>query len=258
MNKKLTFLICLLAIFGLKLSAQNEINFGIFTGGSVNTMNIDKAFYYDDDRAVTVYNSLTEQVDTVYYNIVNGASIKPNGGFILGGLFEYKSSERFGLQFELLFNQYGYKLNGSIDEKNHSDNSFETYPYTSSLKISNFSAALLLKIYAFDFLSVDLGVQPSYCFRMIKEGKRGIEQFSTNYDNENYNALNFNATGGLTGYIGDFFVSARYTFGFTDILKVRKPYYEYVDEEHTVFSNIFSDAKSTTSSLQFTIGYRFN
>ena len=50
MNKKLALLICLLAIFGLKISAQENISYGIFLGGSINTMNIDKSFYYDDSE----------------------------------------------------------------------------------------------------------------------------------------------------------------------------------------------------------------
>ena len=254
MNKKLAFLVCLLAIFGLKLSAQEETHWGIFFGGSVNMMNIDKSFYYDDSEVDT---RKLIGIDTTYivsYMPVNGASVKPNGGFVIGGFFEYKASEMVGLHFELLYNQYGYKLTGTVDKYNIGDENFVTYDYSSNLKMSNFSAALLVKIHALDFLSVDLGVQPSYCFRMIKESKRGIENRSTNYDSKNdYNPLNFSATGGLTGYWGDVFISARYTLGFTDVLKVKHPY--HLNDNNEIKYN-YSDAKSTTSSVQLTVGYR--
>ena len=256
MNKKLTFLVCLLAIFGLRLSAQNEMHFGVFTGGSINMMNINKSFYYDDDKPITIYNYETDKIDSVYFLTVNGAKVKPNGGFILGGLFEYKVNDMLGLQFELFYNQYGYNITGTVDKKNQGDDDFVTYKYNAKTKISNFSAALLLKIYACDYLSLDLGAQPSFCFRATKEGKRGIEQFKIAYnDNDEYNSLNFCATGGLTGYYGNFFLSARYSIGFTDILKTKTP--ALLNDEKEEIYYTYSEAKSTTSSVQFTLGYRF-
>lgn len=259
MNKKLTFLVCLLAILGLKLSAQNDIHFGVFTGGSVNWMNIDKSLYYDDDKPITIYDLVGDKIDSVYYLNINDAKVTPNGGFILGGLFEYKINDMLGLQFELFYNQYGYNIKGSVDVQNHGDDSYETYDYHAKMKISNFSAALLMKIYACDYLSIDLGAQPSYCFRATKEGKRGIEQFNIAYKDNEYNTLNFNATGGLTGYYRNFFLSARYSIGFVDVLKAKSPYYveNLANEDDNNIKFNYDDAKSTTNSVQITLGYRF-
>ena len=258
MNKKLTFLICLLAIFGLKISAQEESHWGLFLGGSVNKMNIDKGFYYDDSRRPTptpIINPSSH--DTTGYDaafpIVSNASVKPNGGFIIGGFYEYKASDLIGLQFELLYNQYGYKLKGSVDQTDY-HGEITTYDYKANMRISNFSAAVIVKIQPIKYLSVDLGVQPSYCFRMIKDGELGILHESTVYDSDKeYNPLNLSALGGITYYWNKIFFSARYSLGFMDVLKVKTPH--YLKDEKEVKYN-YKDAKSTTSAVQLTVGYR--
>lgn len=254
MNKKLALLICLLAFFGLKISAQENISYGIFLGGSINTMNIDKSFYYDDSEPFQT--PLTNNTYNAYYLTVYNASVKPIGGFILGGFFEYKLTERVGLQLEIFYNQYGYKLKGKVDQINHSDTT--TYNYNGKLKMSNFSAALLMKYYVLpDKMSIDLGIQPSYCFRAIKETERGIIHKDNVYDSNNeYNPLNLCATGGVTGYFFDnITVSARYTIGFTDVLKVKEPYNVENTGNNVRFR--YSNAKSTVSSIQLTVGYRW-
>ena len=259
MNKKLVLLVCLLAIFGLKMSAQNEMHYGVFVGGSVNWMNIDKGFYYDDSKPITTMH-ISPSHDTTYtaaYAPVDNASVRPNGGFMIGGFFEYKASKMFSLQFELLYNQYGYKLKGTVDQKNISDDEVITYDYKGNLKMSNISASVLVKIQPIKYLSVDLGVQPSYCFRMIKDGELGILRESTVYDSEKeYNPLNLSAIGGLTCYWGDVFFSARYSLGFLDVLKTKTPYYPTGVDDVKEIKYLYKDAKSTTSAVQLTVGYR--
>ena len=258
MNKKFTFLICLLAIFGLKISAQEEMHYGLFLGGSVNKMNLDNGFYYDDSRRPTPVPIINPSShDTTGYNadfpVVDNASVRSNGGFIIGGFFEYKPSDMVGLQFELLYNQYGYILKGTVDQTGYSGE-ITTYNYKANMKISNLSAAVLVKIQPIKYLSVDLGVQPSYCFRMIKNAELGILHESTVYDSEKeYNPLNISALGGLTCYWGNLFFSARYALGFMDILKIKEPYYLKEDKE---VKYRYKDAKSTTSAVQLTVGYR--
>ena len=261
MNKKLACLICLLAIFGIRLSAQEEMHYGVFVGGSVNMMNIDKGFYYDDSKRPTpipIINPISHDTTgyNVAYSIVDNASVRPSGGFIIGGFFEYKASEMFALQFEVLYNQYGYKLKGTIDQKNISNSEVVTYDYKSNLKMSNVTAAVILKIQPIKYLTVDLGVQPSYCFRMIKEAERGILHESTVYSDKEYNPLNLSALGGLTCYFGDIFFSARYSLGFMDVLKIKEPYYPVGTEGDKEIKYLYSDAKSTTSAVQFTVGFR--
>ena len=259
MNKKLAFLVCLLAIFGLRLTAQEEVHYGVFVGGSINMMNIDKGFYYDDSKPITTMH-ITPAHDTTYtatYLPVDNASVKPTAGFTIGGFFEYKASKLFGLQFELLYNQYGYKLKGTVDQKNISNEDVITYDYKANLKMSNISAAVIFKIQPIQYLSVDLGVQPSYCFRVIKDGELGILRESTVYESDKeYNPLNLSAIGGLTCYYRDFFFSARYSLGFLDVLKTKEPYYPTGTEENKEIKYLYKEAKSTTSAIQLTVGYR--
>ena len=158
------------------------------------------------------------------------------------------------MQFEVLYNQYGYTLKGKVNQKDISDDDVITYNYKGSLKMSNISAAVLLKIQPIKYLSVDLGVQPSYCFRVIKDGELGILRESTVYKSDKeYNPLNLSAIGGLTCYWGDVFFSARYSLGFMDVMKTKEPY--YLKEEKEI-KYLYKEAKSTTSAVQLTIGYR--
>ena len=260
MNKRIAFLICILAIFGLKLTAQENIGYGIFLGGNVNTMHISNSLYYDDSEVNTVPNIVYH--DTVSYTVsylpVYDASVKFTGGFTIGGYVEYELSEGLGLQFELLYIQYGYKLTGKVDKKNYSDDDYVTYSYKGKTKMSNISAAVLLKYHAIpEHMSIDFGVQPSYCFKAIKEIERGIVHKDVIYDSNNeYNPLNLCATGGVTGYFFDnITVSARYTIGFTDVLKVKEPYNVENTGNNVRFR--YSNAKSTVSSIQLTVGYRW-
>ncbi len=255
MNKKSAILICLLAVFGMRLSAQDEIHYGFFLGGSVNMMNIDTGFYYDDSKPVTTTHINVDTTYTAAYLHVDNASVKPNASIMLGGFFEYNIDKSLALQFEIFYNQYGYKLEGTVDQKNISDDDVITYDYKSNMRISNFSAALLLKIKPTQHLSVDLGVQPSYCFRMIKEAKYGILHESTVYDSKEYNPLNFSVLGGVTGYMNDFYLALRYSFGFIDIMKTKQPYY-FSNNNFTEIKYLYENAKSTTSSVQLTLGYK--
>ncbi|MBO7469919.1 MAG: outer membrane beta-barrel protein [Bacteroidales bacterium] len=259
MDRKVAFLVCLLAIFGIKLSAQENISYGIYVGGNINTMNISNSLYYDDSEVNTVPNIVNH--DTVSYSVsylpVYDASVKFTGGFAIGGFVEYELGDNLGLQMELLYNQYGYKLNGKVDKKNYSDDDFVTYGYTGKMKMSNISAAILLKYRAIENrMSVDFGIQPSYCFRAIKEIERGIVHKDVVYNsNDEFNPLNFCITGGITGYFFDnIVVSARYILGLTDVLKAKQPY--IFDDDPYKIRYRYSSAQSKTSSIQITLGYK--
>lgn len=259
MEKKTALIILLMTVFGASLSAQT-IKYGLFLGGSINTMNIGNSLYYDDSEPNTeeVTNTSTQEPTyMISYLPVNNASVKPNGAFTFGGFFEYMASNMVGLQFELFYNQYGYKLKGAVDQKNISDDNYVTYNYEGNLKMSNISTAILVKIHALKYLSVDLGVQPSYCFGMTKETKKGPFQKDHVYDSKKeYNPLNIGATGGLTAYWGDIFFSARYTLGLIDVLQHKTPYYYNEDGTTGIIKDNYDDVKSTVSSVQLTVGYR--
>ena len=167
------------------------------------------------------------------------------------------ASDMVGLQFELLYNQYGYKLKGTVDQKNIADDQVNTYDYESNLKMSNFTAAVLVKIQPIKYLSIDLGVQPSYCFKMTKETQKGPFHKNHVYDSKNeYNTLNVGATGGFTAYWGDVFFSARYTLGLVDVLQLKTPYNDTSEGGAGVIKYTYDDVKSSTSSVQLTVGYR--
>lgn len=264
MNRLTKLLMVIILGLPFLSSAQEKTHLGIYLGGSINWMNIDKSLYYDDSEPFTHTNTSTTH-DTTYmvsYLTVNGAEVRPNCNIVIGGFFEYQIDNLLGLQFELLFNQQGYKLKGTVDQPNIADDSFETYNYTANTKMSNISAAVMVKIHALkNRFSVDLGVQPSYCFRMIKETERGILQKSVIYDNNSeFKPLNINALCGLTSYLGDnFFVSARFSYGLTNVINKKTPY--IITEDNAANPTIkysYKDAKSATNSVILTIGYRFN
>ena len=77
------------------------------------------------------------------------------------------------------------------------------------------------------------------------------------YDSKNeYNTLNVGATGGFTAYWGDVFFSARYTLGLVDVLQLKTPYNDTSEGGEGVIKYTYDDVKSSTSSVQLTVGYR--
>lgn len=258
MNKKLALIICLITVFSLKISAQNESHYGLYFGMSINNMKIDDRLYFDDSEVNTTFTVHGD--DTTYmakYLAVNDAKVSPNAGFVIGGFFEYEISELFGLQFHVLYNEFGYKITGSVDQQNLTDNNFTTYSYSANTKMSNISAALLFKINVWkQNMSVELGVQPSYCFRMIKDTERDIIKKTTVYETEKeFNPLNICGSIGLTYNIFEnFFVAMRLDVGFLDVMKSKEPYITK-DNPYTI-KYTYTDVKSTTNSLLLTVGYK--
>lgn len=259
MNKKIALMVCLMTIFGMKLSAQNESHYGFYLGMGINNMSIDNRLYYDDSQVNTTYSII--EGDTTYmarYLPIDDAKVSPNARFVIGGFYEYEISKVLGLQFHLLYNEYGYKISGTIDQKDIADDNINTYKYKANTKMSNISAALLLKINVIKKdLSVELGFQPSYCFRMIKETEYSIIHKSNVYEsNKEYNPLNVCSSIGLTyNMLDNLFVSMRLNIGFIDVLKSKEPFITK-DDPYTI-KYTYDDVKSTTNSLLLTVGYKF-
>lgn len=258
MNKKIALIICLMTIFGMKLSAQNDSHYGLYLGMSINNMNIDSRLYYDDSQVNTTYTVFNG--DTTYmakYLPIDGAKVSPNARFVIGGFYEYEITNTIGLQFHLLYNEYGYKISGTIDQKDIADDNINTYNYSANTKMSNISAALLLKINVLrEVLSVECGVQPSYCFRMIKETEYAIIHKSNVYEsNKEFNTLNLCGSVGLTYNMFDnLFVSMRLNIGCLDVLKTKEPFITKDDPYNIKYT--YSDVKSKTNSLLLTVGYK--
>ena len=220
-------------------------------------MNIGDNLYYDDSEVNTVM--ISEDNYSVSYLTVNDPTVKPNAGFVIGGIFEYEANKKFGLQLEVFYNQSGYKLTGSVSKKNIEDDDYVTYNYKANTRMSNISAAIFAKLYLFDHLmSIDLGVQPSYCFRMIKETERGINHKSVVYESDKeFNPFSLNAIGGVTFNIFDnIFVSARYSMGFMNLIKQKTPYLQGgVDGSDDILFT-YDDAVSKTQSVLLTVGFK--
>ena len=255
--KKLLLSIGIVILFCISTLAQNRIHYGVYAGGSINMMGIGSEFYYDDSEINTVLKPSGQY--EMSYLPVNDAKVGANGGFTIGGLFEYQIDDIFSLQFELLFNQYGYKMKGNVEQHDLTDNNSVVYDYTASLKMSDISCAVMAKIYMIpDKLCFDLGVQPSFCFRDIKDVKRGINHKTVIYTaNKDYNPLNFTALGGISYYFFDtLFLSARYLYGFTDILNTRRPYLPEGAMTSDAMEFHYSEASSKTGSVIITLGFR--
>lgn len=256
--KKILLLISAVIMMSVSGLAQGEIHYGIFVGASGNWMNVDSKLYYDDSQVYTEMISETEC--EVSYLTVNDAKVKPNFGLVLGGLFEYKATKMFGLQFELMYNKYGYKLEGNVQQPNLTDEDYTTYSYKANTSMDNFSAALFAKLYFLDdHLSVDLGVRPSFCFRMTKATERGINHKTVVYDSDKeFSPFSVSAIGGVTyNFLGNIFVSARYSLSFMDVIKAKTPYIgSGVEADPNEILYKYEDAKSRASSISLTVGYR--
>lgn len=260
MNKKLTLLIGFLAFFAMTMHAQSVYKYGIFIGLGANNMNINSDMHYDDSEVIT--NTTINGADTTYnvrYMPVENASLKPIPTFTIGGYYEIPVNDIVGVQMRLLYSRYGYSLSGTVEHKNLTDNSTTEYNYEGTLKMSNISTAFLLKfnVFAKD-LSVNVGVTPSYCVKMSKDIERGPIHKTLNYDSDNdFKAFNVCGTIGVTWYWFDcFFCSLDVNLGLLDVLKVKEPYIS-PDNPNTILYR-YSETKSHTNSVYFTVGYRWN
>lgn len=255
--KRILFTIAAVIVLSVSGLAQESLHYGVFLGGSVNWMKIGDNLFYDDSEVNTVM--ISEGNYEVSYLTVNDAKVAPNFGFVIGGMFEYQASNRVGLQLELFYNQSGYKLTGNVRKKNIEDDEYVTYGYKANTRMSNVSAAIMAKVYFFDqLMSLDLGVQPSFCFRMIKEAERGINHKSVVYNSDSeFDPLSINALGGVTfNFFDNIFVSARFSFGFMDLIRQKTPYLESgVDADDQIHYN-YDDAVSQTRSVLLTVGYK--
>lgn len=264
MNKKLAFLIGILAIFAIKMTAQ-DYKYGIYLGVNGSNMNITSdLYYYDSEPFVEIHGTDT----TVRYLPVDNASLSPNYSFTMGGLYEVPVSDKLGLQLHLIYNRYGYTIKGVVDHPNidpsHPEFSRED-DYQGKLKISNLCASILLK---YDLpsqnLSIQAGVTPSLIVRMQKDVEfklqdqdQIIEKKTINYKKDEYNPLNICGTIGASYYLLDnIMISLTANFGLTNVLKIKEPYYQEVEGAKRVQYK-YTDTKSTTNSVALTVGYRF-
>ena len=266
MNKKLALLIVILAIFATTMQAQRDYRYGLYLGLGANTINATNNIYYDDSEVITktiiIENEFQPGVfDTIYsfqYLPVNNAAIKPIPTFTIGAFYEMPINDIVSFQINLLYYRYGYELSGNVSQKNISDNNYEELKYVGTLKMSNISSAILLKFNVVENnLSVQAGVTPSYCIRMTKDVERGVLHKTLNYNSDEFSPFNICGTFGISWYFFDCFsCSLNLNLGLLDVLKIKEPYLVEGDTQNVHYR--YSDTKSKTNSVYFTVGYRWN
>ncbi|MGN0033163.1 MAG: outer membrane beta-barrel protein [Candidatus Limimorpha sp.] len=264
--RKLLLSLSLIITLVANAFAQDGNHYGIYIGAGINNMRIDSRMFVDDSQPYTI-NDITITADSniinktsVAYLPIENAKMRVNAGFVLGGYYEYMVSDMLGLKFDLLYNGNGYSLKGDITKKDIIDTTqFYVYNYSSTTKASNISASVMASLHFLkDRMTVELGVQPSYCIQIIKEAEWTLNKSrinkSTIYEKtKEYNPFNFAIVGGVSGSITEhLFVSARYCFGMVDIFKSKTPYLS--DEGNIKY--LYDEAKSKTNSLLITLGYK--
>ena len=260
MNKKLAFLIGILAFFAMKMTAQ-EYKYGIYLGVSGSNMNITSDMYYDDSQVVT--STLIDDDETIYtvrYMPVDNASVSYISPlFTIGAYYELPVNEIIGLQVHLLFSRYGYTLKGTVDQPQINTPFSIEYDYKGELKMANLCIPILLKYnLANSNLSFQAGVTPSFCIRMQKEAECGTLHKTLNYKSDEFNPLNICGTIGATYYfLNNFMASLNFNIGLTDVLKVKEPYFEDPHDIDGAVKYRYTDTKSSTNFVSLTAGYRF-
>ena len=126
-------------------------------------------------------------------------------GFHLGLLAEVPFGERFSLQPEVLYSTQGTEAETNIAGVNASG----------EYKLDYIQVPVLAKIYLFRGLSLEAG--PSFNFLVQEEVTGGIDGESTVAETDLGSGFEFGGAVGLSLNIArSFFISGRYTQGFTD------------------------------------------
>lgn len=216
MNSKFILVALLLTTLLTKLYAQ-EMKWGVKAGYNMSTFKSD----------------------------IDGEKYLP--GYHFGATLEIKVSEKLSAQPELFYSLEGAKL--KIEEFLDVNNGFSI---DSKLKLGYIQLPIMLKYYAFDKFSVELGPQIGYLITAKNDytstiALNGIT--ATESDTEDvksdFKSINLALKFGL-GYElkNKMFFQARYTYGASDINKNS-------DDEKAI------NTKATNQGLQFSVGYKF-
>jgi opacity protein-like surface antigen len=164
-------------------------------------------------------------------------------GFHAGAVAEFKLSENFSIQPELLYSQMGSKTNESVNEfgVNFREEVSNKYDYI--------SLPILAKYYIIKGLSIEAGPQIGFLVSAKGELDRTVngESISTSADvKDSTKSIDFGLAGGLAYDlpVGLFF-QARYYAGISNI----------ADEEGS--DNGDSDFEVKNMAIQLSIGYKF-
>ena len=167
--------------------------------------------------AVLGFTSAASAQEFVYFGVKGGVSFtnmtsdgfedeKSRTGFHLGLLSEIPLSERFSLQPEVLYATQGLEA----------DRSFAGQNINGEYQLDYIQVPVLAKFYLVDGLSIEAG--PSFNFLVEEEYDFESGMADAEFDTEAGSTFEFGgAIGASYKFNNGFFVSARYTQGFTDV-----------------------------------------
>ncbi|EGV43942.1 PorT family protein [Bizionia argentinensis JUB59] len=189
--KKL-FLFAVVAVFSLASISAQDIRFGV--KGGVNFANIAGDF--------GVAGISTDLED---------AEMKV--GFHIGGLAEFKLSEKFALQPELLFSNQGYK-------SNYLDNDDRKVDYNVNLNYINIP--IMAKFMLIEGLAIEAGPQVGFLISAkneLNDSNNDLVSDDTKIDSKDlYKTLDFGLNFGVSYELpSGLFFSARYNLGLSKV-----------------------------------------
>jgi len=203
--KKIILSAALLMAVGFSASAQEDIKFGVKAGVNFATFGGD-----------------IEDADS-------------RTGFHAGVVAEFKLSENFSIQPELLYSQMGAKFKDSGSFGGFS------YSYEQTSKFDYLSLPILAKYYVLEGLSIEAGPQVGYLLSAKNEVKGDSEDVLASGDvKDGSKSVDFGVAGGLAYDlpIGVFF-QARYYAGLSNV------------------NDNDGDLDVKNSALQISVGYKF-
>lgn len=171
-------------------------------------------------------------------------------GFHVGGFAEFKLSDKFAIQPELLYSMQGSKY--------ESNGNFFGFSFTgeSDLKMSYLNVPVMAKYYATEKLFFVAGPQISFLLNAEQDSTFTDSDGETTTDNgvdvkDQFKSIDFSLGFGAGYFFTDnLFAEARYNIGLSNIA-----------EPQTVdagpFGQIEANGTAKTSNLQISLGYRF-
>jgi len=201
------------AFFTLCLANAQEIKYGVKAGLNLSTLTGDVAYY----------------------------DVKSKAGFHVGGFVEFKITDKFSVQPELLYSAQGAKLRySSVDE-------FSSTIDKQNIKLGYLNIPVMAKYYVIKGLSIEAGPQVGFLLSAKNEFNYSsyiTEQYSSTGEEDIKDDLKsidfgFNFGAGYE-FTENIFVQARYNLGLT-----------------SVFEDADGDFDPKNGVLQLSFGYKF-
>lgn len=245
------FLLLATLVSFVMITKAQDFHYGIFAGASLNNMKIATDLYLGSD--------------------IDNCRKQMTVGFQFGSFAEYSFNKHLGIQAELSYSQYGYRLD--LEQETTMDledlgSMTTTVLGNGRTSTKNINLVLMFKYYMLNkHLAIDLGVQPNWITSVMRheEGSTSItfngevmseESTDTTFHlkrGTEFHPFNFSIIGGATYYINkNIFVSARYIFGLKDIFIKEVG---YIRDEDYVIESI--DQLSKNRVIQLSLGWRF-